>query len=53
VKSDAFQGQSPLGNVCSATKYDSEGLNLFFRNASLFIGMTPAGANTVRINIPA
>jgi hypothetical protein len=31
----------------------SEGLTLFFRNASLFIGMTPASARTVRFNISA
>ena len=54
-------GQLPLGaeesattssNICSASEYVSEGLiYLFFRNASLFIGMTPAGAITVRIDI--
>ena len=50
VKSDAFQGQSPLGSACNAVECASEGLTLFFANASLFIGMTPAGASIVRID---
>jgi hypothetical protein len=36
MKIDAFQGQLPLENVCSATEYVSEGLTLFLQNASLF-----------------
>ena len=50
MKSDAFQGQSPLGSACNAVECASEGLTLFFANASLFIGMTPAGASIVRID---
>jgi hypothetical protein len=59
VKSDAFQGQLPLGteelattssSAWNAVEVASEGLTLFFANASLFIGMTPAGASIVRID---
>jgi hypothetical protein len=59
VKSDAFQGQSPLGteelattssSAWNAVECASEGLTLFFANASLFIGMTPTGASIVRID---
>jgi len=53
MKIYGFQGQLPLGNVCSATEYVSEGLTLFFQNASIFIGMTPFGARTVRFNMSA
>ena len=50
MKSDAFQGQSPLGSAWNAVECASEGLTLFFADASLFIGMTPAGASVVRID---
>ena len=52
-------GQSPLGteesattssNAWNAVECASEGLTLFFANASLFIGMTPAGASIARID---
>ena len=51
-------GQSPLGSEELATTSSSEwnlvecaseGLILFFRKASLFIGMTPASASIFRI----
>ena len=52
-------GQSLLGTEELATtsssawnvvECTSEGLTLFFADLSLFIGMTPAGASTVRID---
>jgi hypothetical protein len=50
VKSDAIQGQSPLGSAWNAVECAFEGLTLFFADASFFIGMTPAGAGIVRID---
>ena len=49
VKSDASQGQSPFTNVWNAVECLWEGLTLFLPDASLFKGMTPAGANAVCI----
>jgi len=35
LKSDAFQGQPPLGIACSGAECASEGLTFFFGNTSL------------------